>query len=162
MSDLKSIGYDRQVQEVIKLLIIWPMANYSTIQKYIEDTLEVTPTRVCIQEAKKELGLAEPNYEEKTREKRLVARYIMHSLVASYGLGGRTEAQFVSQTHKSIKAKFNEDTNHRLLQGWVKEVLTELNGKPLSDYPSLVEQAKAELSELKILKEGDSRQMELL
>ena len=140
---------DRQTKEVMKLLVLWPSAPSKAIEQYIQDTLGVKVTRVCIQEAKKEMGLHEPKHERKTLEKRAFTKLCIVGIVSSHGIGVK-ETLAVKRTEHALEEHFGEKTNHRLVQSWTREFLGDMKGVEISQYRELHQEAEGELRKMRI------------
>src|SRR5436190_7373945 len=93
---------DVQTKSIIKLLTLWPTASYASIEQYIKDVLGTTPTRICIQEAKRALGLSEPEHEEKTLKKKVYAEHITLMLITMHGIAGLKETAFCSKVSEQL------------------------------------------------------------
>ena len=151
-----------QTKALMKLLTLWPTCPTRVLEEYIQDTLKVTPTRVCIQEAKEELGLSTPQHEEKTLHKMMLTRYYLFELVGTQG-GGFPTNQLRRMVTKYLKERFNEATNSRLIARWVDEFLTEARGGfGDTTMRELAMQMRDELTELGILSKEESRQGHIL
>lgn len=131
----------KQVSEIQRLLLVWPTAPAKAVEQFVEDTLGVTLTRVCLQEAKETLGLHKPEYTENTVKKKALAEYAVCNLARFYGVAGLSEDQYCSRVTKTLKACFGETTHGRLIKQWVTEQLVIL--KPSIQNPSLLHESLA-------------------
>lgn len=156
---VKRVPLDRQVKEICKLLTLWPSCPSESITGFVRDTLGVTPTRVCIQEAKKLLGLHEPEHVETTIQKRHYARFIFCNLKLTQG-ESLSEQQLVGMVEHHIYMKFSQRTNHRLVVGWVKEFQQEHAESKVTK--TIRDEALEELKRMGIWGEEKSRQVDLI
>lgn len=158
----KKLSSDKQIQQITKILLLWPTCPTSSIKKYIEDTLGTIPTRACIQEAKRLLDLHEPEYTETTKAKKKFVEAYVTVLSCVAGIHSYTEGALVVKTEKELKKLFKQRTNRTLLVSWIRETVGGLDPMlPHSEQLSLLEAAKAELESMSI-RIDTSRQVEIL
>lgn len=143
----------QQIKAIIKLLTLWPSCPTKTIEEYVKHSLGCKATRVCIQLAKQEMGLKEPEYEEKTTLKMRFARHACLELVNSAGFASLPD--MVSQIVKILQEKFHERTNQLLVERWVADTMHEVHdtGAP----SGLLQESRQEMKDVGLLEE-ESRQ----
>lgn len=115
-----------EVEAITSLLAVWPSAPTSILEKYVEDVLETTLTRSCVQEAKELLGLLEPKHTEKTLQKRAVVRYVVYNLLASRGMLPHDSPLIFSEANTGLQRVFKQDTNRRLVQSWIDDAISRI------------------------------------
>lgn len=158
----KSAG-DRQVEAIIRLLVVWPQATTAVIEQYVTDQCNAVLTRAALQEAKKSLGLLDPAYTQHSVEKRAVVRYATLNLLNSQGPYSQKRSRVLAHVSHCLREQFDEGTNPHLLKNWVDEVLNSLGGEQYDKQKlhQLAEDARDELRRLGIL-DTASGQRELL
>lgn len=132
------VSLETQTAKIIELLGVWPTASNTTIERYVLETLGVVVTRVCVQNAKQEVGLHEPEYTQQTLRKRAFAQAYAANLLQNFGPGGLTEQKLIGQVGAAVKQHFGETANSQLLQNWIKSVTKEVGAAGLGGLNALV------------------------
>jgi hypothetical protein len=149
---------DKQVEELIKLLIIWPQVTGKVCQKYLYTKLGVKMTRSALQTARARLGLSVPEHTELTIKKQAFTRLALAAYTSQYGaLVTREEAR--REVRKQVRDHFDEDVNTILLNIWIDDGLVELQQRGC---PDVMHEATEELKRLGILPKKDTNQIELI
>lgn len=154
---------DRQVVELTKLLTLWPQLPTKTAIRYIQDTLGVTMTRVCLQEAKSALDLTiNPEYVALTRKKRAFVEGLVMVGVQNSGFFNKEVKSIVREVAIELRKQFDQQTHHRLVTRWVSDTLDRLTpvAGQKDELGRLVTKATRELQELGLI--ADTRQTSLL
>lgn len=159
----KKKNVEEQISFVIRMLSFWPTATDKAVASYVKDQTGKPLTRACLQQVREKLGLSEPQYEEKTRLKRLYVERMLVDSIQQLGLNGRSEDSLMADVRRSLREQFGEDTNTFLVQAWVKTVLHKFapTANSLSDTLAKCEEMKKELA-LAGLVSQDSRQVDLI
>ena len=133
-----AVSLETQTAKIIELLSVWPNASVTTIERYVLETLGSVATRVCIQNAKQEVGLHEPEYTQQTLRKRAFSQAYAINLMQNFGPGGMTEKQLIGRVGAAVLEHFGETANSQLLQNWIKAVIKEVAAAGLTGLNSLV------------------------
>ena len=123
----KKVPLSKQKRELKKLLQVWPNCPVRVMEQYIEMQFGHKPTRSVLQQAKEEMGLTEPDYEDGTQAKKSIVEYVVYNTILSRGLVALTQKECVSIGQAAVKERTGVSVQHNLLTFWVGNIFRELD-----------------------------------
>lgn len=119
----------RQIRFLVSLLAVWPSIPVRVADKASQDVLGVRLTRACLQEAKRILGLRDPQHAEETKKKIAYARYCTANCIQQYGLGlDRKKLYFMVRS--SVEGYFKHTIHQVLLARIVRDTQAAMSAYP--------------------------------